>query len=165
MPWLRNMDIQAGTQCGICESIVICPFKDLVDDNKIVFLFAVDVSYLTGEEQETVYKVIDAMGVKLRSKMAEELQKHSGELTEDLVENTIDSLIARKASEDDGVRLKLSDSIRQKYFVGMSAVQMAEVVERVLEAWFSGKEAAYVQQRRPEVLGSFVFLRDNYGCL
>lgn len=125
---------------------LIRPFKDLVDDNKIALLSAVDVSYLAEAEQETVYKVIDAMGVKLRPKMAEELRKHSGKLTEELVESVIDSMSSGRASADDGLRVKLPDSVRQKYFVGMSAIQMAKVVEQALEAWFSGKGAAYVQQ-------------------
>ena len=59
---------------------------------RLHFWSAVDVSYLAEAEQETVYKVIDAMGVKLRPKMAEELRKHSGKLTEELVESVIDSM-------------------------------------------------------------------------
>lgn len=125
---------------------LIRPFKDLVDDNKIALLAAVDVSYLSEEEQETVYKVISAMGVKLKPKMAEELRKHGGELTEDMTESLIEGMIVRKASCDDGTRVKLPDNICEKYFSGMNAVQMAEVVVQALEAWFTGKEAAYVQQ-------------------
>ncbi len=41
---------------------LIRPFKDLVDDNKIALLAAADVSYLSEEEQETVYKVIKCNG-------------------------------------------------------------------------------------------------------
>lgn len=125
---------------------LIRPFKDLVDDNKIALLAAVDVSYLSEEEQETVYKVISAMGVKLKPKMAEELRKHGGELTEAMTENLIEGMIVRKASCDEGTRVKLPDNICEKYFSGMNAVQMAEVVTQALEAWFTGKEAAYVQQ-------------------
>ena len=125
---------------------LIRPFKDLVDDNKIALLAAVDVSYLSEEEQETVYKVISAMGVKLKPKMAEELRKHGGELTETMTENLIEGMIVRKASCDEGTRVKLPDNICEKYFSGMNAVQMAEVVTQALEAWFTGKEAAYVQQ-------------------
>lgn len=125
---------------------LIRPFKDLVDDNKIALLAAVDVSYLSEEEQETVYKVISAMGVKLKPKMAEELRKYGGELTEDMTESLIEGMIVRKASCDDGTRVKLPDNICEKYFSGMNAVQMAEVVVQALEAWFTGKEAAYVQQ-------------------
>lgn len=125
---------------------LIRSFKDLVDDNKIALLAAVDVSYLSEEEQETVYKVISAMGVKLKPKMAEELRKHGGELTEDMTESLIEAMIVRNTSPDDGTRVKLPDNICEKYFTGMSAVQMAEVVSQALEAWFSGKEAAYVQR-------------------
>ena len=125
---------------------LIRQFKDLVDDNKIALLAAVDVSYLSDGEQETVYKVISAMGVKLKPKMAEELRKHSGELTEELTESLIEAMTVRKPSPDDGTKVKVPDSICEKYFSGMSAVQMAEVVAQALEAWFSGKEAAYVQQ-------------------
>lgn len=125
---------------------LIRPFKDLVDDNKIALLTAVDVSYLSEEEQETVYKVISAMGVKLKPKMAEELRKHGGKLTENMTESLIEAMIVRKTSPDDGTRVKLPDNICEKYFTGMSAVQMAEVVSQALEAWFSGKEAAYVQR-------------------
>ena len=50
---------------------LIRPLKNLADDNKIVLLAAADVFYLSEEEQETVYKVIDATGVKLNPQMAE----------------------------------------------------------------------------------------------
>lgn len=125
---------------------LIRPFKNLVDDNRIALLAAVDVSYLSEEEQETVYKVISAMGVKLKPKMAEELRKHGGELTEDMTESLIEAMTVRKPSPDDGTRVKVPDSICEKYFSGMNTVQMAEVVAQALEAWFSRKEAAYVQQ-------------------
>ena len=121
-------------------------FKDLVDDNKIILLEAVDVSYLSEEEQETVYKVISAMRVELKPKMAEELRKHGVELTEDRTESVIEAMIVRKAFCDDGTRVRLPDNICEKYFSGMNDVQMAEVVAQALEAWFSGKEAPYVQQ-------------------
>lgn len=125
---------------------LICPFKALVDDNKIALLAAVDISYLSEEEQEMVYKVIDRMGVKLKPKMAEELRKHGGELTEDMAEKLIGSMIVKKTPANEDVNIKLSADVRRKYFAGMNAIQMSEVVERALEAWFSGKEVAHVQQ-------------------
>ena len=125
---------------------LIRPFKNLVDDNRIALLAAVDVSYLSEEEQGTVYQVIDEMGVKLKPKMAEELRKYGGALDRDTVKGLIGSMTAKKPSVGESVQIKLSDHIRQKYFVGLSAAQMAEVVEQALEAWFLGKEDAYVQQ-------------------
>ena len=38
---------------------LVRPFKNLVGENKSALLAAVDVSYLSKEEQETVYNVID----------------------------------------------------------------------------------------------------------
>ena len=125
---------------------LIRPFKNLVDDNRIALLAAVDVSYLSEEEQGTVYQVIDEMGVKLKPRMAEELLKYGGALDRDTVKGLIGSMTAKKPSVGESVQIKLSDHIRQKYFVGLSAAQMAEVVEQALEAWFLGKEDAYVQQ-------------------
>lgn len=124
---------------------LIRPFKNLIDDDKIALMAAVDVSYLSDEEQGIVYKVIDAMGLKLKPKMAAELRKHSGELTERTVERLIEAMIVKKVSGNEGMRVILSEDIQQKYFSDMNAAQMAEVVEQALEAWFSGKEAAYVQ--------------------
>lgn len=124
---------------------LIRPFKNLIDDDKIALMAAVDVSYLSDEEQGIVYKVIDAMGLKLKPKMAAELRKHSGELTERTVERLIEAMIVKKVSGNEGMRVILSEDIRQKYFSDMNAAQMAEVVEQALEAWFSGKEAACVQ--------------------
>lgn len=45
---------------------LIRPFRNLADDHKIVLFATVYVSYLSEKEQNTVYKVIDAMGVKLK---------------------------------------------------------------------------------------------------
>ena len=124
---------------------LIRPFKNLIDDDKIALMAAVDVSYLSEEEQGIVYKVIDAMALKLKPKMAAELRKHGGELTERMVERLIEAIIVKKVSGNEGMRVILSEDIWQKYFPDMNAAQMAEVVEQALEAWFSGKEAAYVQ--------------------
>ena len=124
-------------------SKLIKPLQKLVDENRIPLISAVDVSYLSEDEQQIIYEAIEALGAKLRSKMAELLRQRGGELTADLVEQLIDSMIEKKSSED-GVMIRLSDRILNKYFKGMSTEQMAEVVEQALDAWFSGKGGADV---------------------
>lgn len=114
-----------------------------MDENRILLISAVDVSYLSEDEQQIIYEAIEALGAKLRPKMAELLRQRGGELTADLVEQLIDSMIEKKSSED-GVMIRLSDRILNKYFKGMSTEQMAEVVEQALDAWFSGKGGADV---------------------
>lgn len=118
---------------------LIRSFKDLLDDNGIALLAAVDMSYLSEEEQGMVYKAIDAMGVKLKPKMAEELRKQAGELTEDAVEQMIGSTVVKKPAGKE-LKVKLPEDFLKKYFEGMDALQVADVVEQALEAWFSGRE-------------------------
>ena len=118
---------------------LIRSFKDLLDDNRIALLAAVDISYLSEEEQGMVYKAIDAMGVKLKPKMAEELRKQAGELTEDAVEQIIGSTVVKKPAGKE-LKVKLPEDFLKKYFEGMDALQVADVVEQALEAWFSGRE-------------------------
>ncbi len=124
-------------------SKLIKPLQKLVDENRIPLISAVDVSYLSEDEQQIIYEAIEALGAKLRPKMAELLRQRGGELTADLVEQLIDSMIEKKPSED-GMMIRLSDRILKKYFKGMSPEQMAEIVEQALDAWFSGKGGADV---------------------
>lgn len=62
-----------------------------------------------------------------------------------------------RGSADDGLRLQLPDSMRQKYFAGMSAIQMAVVVEQALEVWFSGKEAPVFSSEDLKCLDLHIF--------
>lgn len=115
---------------------LVRPFKDLLDNNKIAFLAAVDMSYLPDEDQEIVYKVADAMGVKLKPKMAEELRKHDGKLTESVVKKLIGESTDKKPSSSEWGNVQLSNDLFRKYFAGLNAAQISEVVEWALEEWF-----------------------------
>ena len=58
------------------------PIKDLVDTSRISLVAAVELSYLDAGEQWLVYRGILSRGLKLIHRAAEELRKHSGNLTE-----------------------------------------------------------------------------------
>ena len=64
---------------------LIQPIKDLVDTSRISLVAAVELSHLAVEEQWIVYRGILSRGLKLKHRAAEELRKHSGELTEEMV--------------------------------------------------------------------------------
>ena len=64
---------------------LIQPIKDLVDTNRISLVAAVELSYLAAGEQWLVYRGILSRGLKLIHRAAEELRKHSGELTEEMM--------------------------------------------------------------------------------
>ena len=64
---------------------LIRPIRDLVDGSRISLVAAVELSYLDVVEQWIVYRAILSSGLKLKYRAAEELRKHSGELTEEMV--------------------------------------------------------------------------------
>jgi len=123
---------------------LIQPFKNLMDENKIALLAAVDVSYLTEEEQQMLWNIVERQGLKVKPAYAEKLRKASGNLTEEKMAEILEALQVKHTDGNAGVSFKLPKSICSKYFDGMDSKQMAAVVEQALAAWFEGKEAAVV---------------------
>jgi hypothetical protein len=66
-------------------SDLIQPIRDLVDGSRISLVAAVELSYLDAGEQWLVHRGILSRGLKLIQRTAEELRKHSGELTEEMM--------------------------------------------------------------------------------
>lgn len=117
---------------------LIQPFKNLMDENKIALLAAVDVSYLTEDEQKMLWNIVECQGLKVKPAYAEKLRKESGTLTEEKMAEILEALQVKHYDGNAGVRLKLPKEICNKYFEGMNSRQMALVVEQALEAWFEG---------------------------
>ena len=123
---------------------LIQPFKNLMDENKIALLAAVDVSYLAENEQNMLWNIVERQGLKVKPVYAERLRKASGNLTEEKMAEILEALQVKHTDGNAGVSFKLPKSICSKYFDGMDSKQMAAVVEQALAAWFDGKEAAVV---------------------
>lgn len=119
---------------------LIQPFKNLMDENKIALLAAVDVSYMTKEEQQMLWNIVDRQGLKVKPVYAEKLRKASGDLTEEKMAEILEALQVKHSDDNAGVSFKLPKSICSKYFDGMDSKQMAAVVEQALTAWFEKKE-------------------------
>ena len=119
-------------------------FNNLMDENKIALLAAVDVSYLTEEEQQMLWNIVERQGLKVKPAYAEKLRKASGSLTEEKMAEILEALQVKHTDGNAGVSFKLPKAICSKYFDGMDSKQMAAVVEQALAAWFEGKEAAVV---------------------
>ena len=120
---------------------LIPEFKKMVDDGSLALLAAVDLSFLTEEEQRLVWDIVDRQNLKVKPKMAAELRSHSGDLTVERIADIIDAVTVRQHSVNAGVSLRLPNTICEKYFAGMSTEQMAVVVEQALAAWYEEKAA------------------------
>ena len=122
---------------------LVKPFKDMIDDGKLALLAAMDISYLTEEEQAMVVRIMEQTGTKLKPKAATMLRKQCGELTEDMAAEILESTMAKKKS--DVVSLKMPPDLCSRYMDGMKPEQMITLIEQALDAWFAGgKEAANV---------------------
>lgn len=123
---------------------LIQPFKNLMDENRIALLAAVDVSYLTEEEQQMLWNIVERQGLKVKPVYAEKLRKESGNLTEEKMAVILDALQVKHSDGNSGVSVKIPKAICNKYFEGMDSKQMTLVVEQALAAWFERKETTVV---------------------
>jgi ParB family chromosome partitioning protein len=117
---------------------LIQPLKDLVDGNKISLVAAVELSYLPVGEQWIVYNVISKKGLKLKQRVAGELRKHSGELTEEMVMDQFEPVIRMKDVSCEPLKVEITNCTVRKFLDGMDDTQKSRVVEKALEEWFHG---------------------------
>ena len=117
---------------------LIQPFKDMIDDNRMALLAAVDISYLNEAEQGLVWDFVSRKGISLKPKTAKELRKLSGKLTAKSIEDLCEAPKKRTL----GMAIRINGDIREKYFAGMSNVEVMEVIGQALEAWFKGRKTA-----------------------
>lgn len=119
---------------------LIRPFKDRLDAGDLTLTAAVELSYLSEEEQ----KAVAAQESRINEKMAKAIRAEAGKLTEEKLEgilHPVEGSVQRKP-----VTVKMPAEAEEKYFSGMKAQERTELVMQALEAWFAGKEAADVQQ-------------------
>lgn len=119
---------------------LIRPFKDRLDAGDLTLTAAVELSYLSEEEQKTVA----AQESRINEKMAKAIRAEVGKLTEEKLERILHPV--KGSVQRKPVTVKMPAEAEEKYFSGMKAQERTDLVMQALEAWFSGKEAADVQQ-------------------
>lgn len=120
---------------------LIRPFKDRLDAGELTLTAAVELSYLSEDEQETVAE----HGVKVDERTAKAVRAAAGELTEG--KRKLEEILhpAKAPAQAKMVSVKIPAEAEEKYFSGLKAKDRADLVMQALEAWFAGKEATYVQ--------------------
>ena len=107
--------------------------KEMVDDGTMAMVTAVELSYLSEEEQGQVCKILDEHGGKINNAHAVELHKEAGSLTEDKVKDILVGSTKEKPVSD----AKMFAQIKKKYFKGKSTDEIMEVLEQALTTWFA----------------------------
>lgn len=107
--------------------------KEMVDDGTMAMVTAVELSYLSEEEQKHVCTVMEEHSGKIKNAQAVELHNAAGSLTEDKVKN----ILAREVKEKPVSDAKMFAQIKKKYFKGKSTDEIMGVLEQALSTWFA----------------------------
>ena len=109
----------------------------MVDDRKIAFNPAVELSYLKPEEQTLLLDSISAQEATPSLSQAQRLKRYSqeGKLSEDM----IDAIMSEEKKETDRVTLT-SDKLKRYFPKSYTPRQMEETIFKLLEQWQQKRE-------------------------
>lgn len=112
-------------------------FLALVDDKKIAFNPAVEMSYLKPEEQSKLMSVMAAQEATPSLSQAQRLKRYSqeGKLSEDVM----DAIMSEEKKEVDRITLT-SDKLKQYFPKSFTPRQMEETIFKLLEQWQQKRE-------------------------
>lgn len=118
------------------------PLKERLDNGTLPLVAAVDLSYLSAKEQETVSELAEQGKIKLDVKTAKCLKGMVGEVTEKRVLERVENGKGKKAAP--GRSIKLSSDVYEKYFADVKTGDVTGIVEKALAEWFEKGGAADV---------------------
>lgn len=110
------------------------PLKERLDNGTLPLVAAVDLSYLSAKEQETVSELAGQEKIKLDVKTAKCLRSMAGEVTEKRVLERMENGKGKKAAPCRSI--KLSSDVYEKYFADVKTGNVVGIVEIALAAWF-----------------------------
>jgi len=113
---------------------LIAALLDMTDERKIAFNTAVEISYLTQEEQEILQLKIEELMIIPSMAQATKLKKYSSEGT--INETVIDAILSETADKPVTVTLK-SEKLTKYFPKNYSKEQMEDVITTLLEKWHS----------------------------
>ena len=109
--------------------------KEMVDAGTMAMVTAVELSYLSEEEQKQVCKIMDEHGGKIKNAQAVELHNAAGSLTGDKVK----VILVGESKEKPVSDAKLFGEIKKKYFKGKTTEEVLDILEQALALWFDGE--------------------------
>lgn len=116
---------------------------DMVDDGKIAFTIAVELSYLTEEQQYELYEVMDMEQCTPSLSQANRMKRmsQSGELDMDAM-----FLILEQEKPNQRERIKLRADTLAKYFPeDYTPKQKTDLIERLVKEWYEKQELEKAQ--------------------
>ena len=112
---------------------LIPPLLDMVDEHKVAFNPAVELSYLTSEEQAALLDAMDSEQSTPSLSQAQRLKKFSqeGRLSEDIMR----AILSEEKKPEVGKITLSSDKLRRYFPKSYTPQQMEQTIFRLLEQW------------------------------
>jgi len=124
---------------------LIPTLKRRVDDGEVVFIAAVELSYLSKEEQEQIEESLADGDSRIDIKKAGLLRDYSGKLSTEQIAKILSGEAVRKSRSKTPAPFKLKHKLFAKYFTSQSKVsEVEEIIDKALEMYF-----AHQRQQHP----------------
>lgn len=112
---------------------LVPPLLDMVDEHKVAFNPAVELSYLTSGEQVALLDAMDSEQATPSLSQAQRLKKFSqeGSLSEDIMR----AILSEEKKPEVGKITLSSDKLRRYFPKSYTPQQMEQTIFRLLEQW------------------------------
>ena len=132
---------------------LITPLKRRIDDAEFPIVAAVQLSFLTEQEQQMVDDVLSENEYKVNEGKAVLLREYTGKLTPERTEQILSGEFNRKPKKSTATAFKVKPAIYKKYFTAsISQKEFDSIVDEALALYFAQKgqeseqEAGYAAQ-------------------
>jgi len=120
---------------------LISPLKERIDDAEFPIVAAVQLSYLTEQEQQMVDDVLSGNEYKVNEGKAVLLREYTGKLTPERTEQILSGEFNRKPKKATAAAFKVKPTIYKKYFTtSISQKEFDSIVDEALALYFAQKE-------------------------
>lgn len=119
---------------------LIPAFKEMLDDGTLTMVVGVEVSFLSPEEQDLVFRVMEKNCIKLKKDAAGRLRAAAGTITEESVQAIL-GLDKPVAEVKKPVSVKLPAKVYHRYFANVAAKDVQNILEEALDLYFERKGA------------------------
>lgn len=113
--------------------------KQLLDEDKIAFTVAENISYLKIQEQQLIAELIQTLNIKISNKQAEELRVLSKE--NEITMEILSQVLCSKQKKATAKTIRLEPEVFKKYFSNQSKDEISLIIEKALEAYYQNKSS------------------------
>lgn len=113
------------------------PFKEMVDNHSIAKGAYFHISFLPEEKQLWVFHAIEKFGYKISEEISKMFRDSEEMLTEEYVNETVDSLVNGKKTEKKYQSVKLNTEVYHRFFKDVEPKEAVNIIEKALEMYFA----------------------------